>query len=356
MLSTNFRKAAKRILAALAICAVFVSIAVGVTAYRNRYGDADVAFVRISADLFNSLEEVRISEEQPVDDQVLSAHVVGQSKTEATLKVAFEPHPDTARFSVVLSGTTISETIGQTWPIEIESLTKTTFEATKFLTFDRSGLKSTPATVIGKSEITTKGITTQLGVGRRIVGLIAEGEVAKARTEAQRIAWELNSGRVAEGFDKSVDEFVKKANDYLGVNPMFGETIGDDETLTLHASTTSKYALLRVSRGKGDDSLLPQLDKETTPLTVGLNVVALGANYDIVTASVEKARARFEQHTDSNRNERLAAIIDEAAATQQTSQQGRWSIFRFNVPHLVARQELPPEVTQPEELPLPSPQ
>ena len=356
MFSNSFRNSVKRILAVLAICAVFVSIAVGYTVFQNRYGDTDVAFVRISADLFKSIEAIQVSDEQPVDDQILGAHVVGESKTEGSLKVAFQPHPDKARFSIVLTGTTMSETVGQTWPIEIESRTKTTFEATKFIAFDKFGLTSTPATVIGKSEITTKGITTQLGVGRRIVGLIAEGEVEKARAEAQRIAWQKNSTKVAAGFDTAVDEFVKKANDYLGVNPMFGETIGDDETLTLHCSTTAKYALLRVLRGKGDDSLLPDLDKETTPLLVGLNVVALGANYDLVTASVEKARKRFEQHADTNPNPRIAAIIEEAAATQQMTQQGRWSIFRFNIPHLVARPELPPQQPQPEELPPPTPE
>ena len=159
-------------------------------------------------EFLNRLMSDARTEQGPVVDNVLGAHVTGNQTTKTTVGIDLRPSPNTAKFDLAVAGTIQSNTVGVTSQATVQTSGYHTFLAAKPVTFDGQKFTTSPATISVNPHNTTTGISTNMGgfLFGGIVRNIASQEVENRRGQAEAIASSRIRERVLPKFNSEADK------------------------------------------------------------------------------------------------------------------------------------------------------
>src|SRR5688572_19983716 len=98
-----------------------------VPAAESPVAPAQLVVVRLTEEWFTSRIDKQIDELSPVDQVILNTRVRGTARTVGKPRVELRPDANNATLQVVLSGTTVSRTVGRNGPAIIHSRSTTAF-------------------------------------------------------------------------------------------------------------------------------------------------------------------------------------------------------------------------------------
>ncbi len=156
------------------------------------------------------------TEQGPVVDYVLGANVSGNQTTNTRVTADLKPSNSDARFDLVLSGSSFSNTVGVTDQATVYTQGNHAFRAAKDVRFDGTKFRTSPATINVNPNNTTTGVATQFsgGLFGGIADRIASREVEARRGQSEAIAASRLQDRVLPRFNQEVnDAFVKAEKD-----------------------------------------------------------------------------------------------------------------------------------------------
>ena len=266
------------------------------TWYHNRYLPQNLIVLRVSAAMFDPIRRLQLHKELPVDDDFLGTHETGKSVSAMTVEIEFKPDVERARVLLTLRGEALSQTTGESGPAILEGNTTTDFTATKEITFDEQGFRTSPAVVRGHSDVETQLAGTTRRLGHRIVERIAENRIEESENEANQIAWQKAKAQIARQFDAQADRYVTELNERLALDEILRKHVEADDTVELQFHTTDEHMWIRMTRLGGNRDNTPAFPDTALPMHVGLNIFALAANLEAlekVFVNTKKAYARL---------------------------------------------------------------
>ena len=199
--------------------------------------------VRISESLLSSLINRTIDIQAPIRDFILDSTVRGAARLVGEPIVNLEPSEDSARFSVILTGTVESRTTARNGPAVIHGRSVTHFTATKELVFEPGkGFRGGPPKVDALTQCFTDDVrSTRRGILGRFVERRAENEVKASHDEVVEIARERASRRIAQAFEAYMQQRLARLNQVLEFHTRLAELRTRDGNRRLIARTTPDY-------------------------------------------------------------------------------------------------------------------
>lgn len=209
-------------------------------ALRPHYLGYNLRVVAIEQLLGRYIGQTRVKK-KPVRDVILKAQVRGDSITTATVGIDLLPSQDGARFHMVLTGKTISDTRADKGGASIFTHGEHTFNATKLILFDGDRFTTKPAEVSVDANNTIVDVTAKSSLVKRI----ARRKATRLAPQTKQIAAEKVAADVAPEFNGEVDKQFKQATTDLAkhVNGPLKEL----ELAPAGRSITSTDTELRVS-------------------------------------------------------------------------------------------------------------
>lgn len=201
----------------------------------------EVVYVRLSRAFLNRDISQRLVVHSPVDQEVLDATVDGTATTETTPTLVMVPDEQQAVLELRLAGVVRSQTTAHSGPMEVYNQGTTEFTASKTIRLVGTSVKLDPAWTRATSHLTTTGMDTNLGLGRRLALRIAERQVERTRAKAEAVTAELTAERIDRALDEAAEKglrtWVEPAQSRLA-------RLAADNKLGLrrvHCSTTSEF-------------------------------------------------------------------------------------------------------------------
>ena len=173
--------------------------------------------IYVSESFMNRLiAETRTERRQISGDRVMEATIYGSAVTTAKVGVDLLPSRRDARFDILLTGATRSNTVGVTSQASIYTTGNHYFWARKEVRFDGASFSlNRPARISVSANNTTTGARTKFS-GWPILGGFADnyamGEARKRRGQSEAIARQKISKQVLPEFNKEVSSTFAKAN------------------------------------------------------------------------------------------------------------------------------------------------
>lgn len=238
--------------------------------------------LQISRALLDPIVDRTIDETKPVVDVILGTPVRGISRTIGQPTLALVDHPDSAVFVVTLIGASTSHTTGQNGPAIIRTRTDTAFTATKRVTFDPAkGFVAEPARVAARSRATNEGISPTsrgpFGVIGRVVERRASEQVAAQRPQIEAITQQRTSKRVAEAFDRALNERLADLNRRAAIPERMAQYLGGGQQMTYRCCTHGDCVYVTASRGGPIGPIdLPELQEAAAPVQIWLHKSLVG--------------------------------------------------------------------------------
>ena len=159
--------------------------------------------VDVGARLIEEGASETLDRDGPVEDYIMGTQIVGTSQTRAKAKMTLVANPGPALLDLVISGTTVSETVGYNGPVRIYTTSTIPFRARKRLSLDKDGLKTDIWRGKVEFESQLNGISTCSRFDR-IVRKVAYKKYEESRGDAEAIARERAEDQLVETLDKEV--------------------------------------------------------------------------------------------------------------------------------------------------------
>ena len=150
-----------------------------------------------------------------VRDFILGAQVSGHQTTATRVRLDLHPAPKTLFASLILNGTTQSETTGVTRQAMVDVASQQEFVASKEVFFDMVRFSTRHAVVFVRARNQTLGAMTPLTgtpLGA-IANRIAYREAERRRPQSEAIARERVAERVFPEFDRAIDQQLASLNE-----------------------------------------------------------------------------------------------------------------------------------------------
>lgn len=239
-----------------------------------------LATVRISRVVINPLSAVKVDRTTEVNDDFSGTQVRGTCHTTGTVSLELKPDPNKAAFNLILSGESISNTVGTHGPAQITSRAFTKFTAVKEVTFDGDSFETTPAKVTTDTDLKIEDVgSTEPGIRGRIVRRVAERRVSEEFEQSRRRAAQQVIDRVSKGFDETVQKHLDKLNGQLKLDRLLNGQLENRARLPLRFMTTKDCMQVSFLAEEGEPRQLPEFTvNSTSAVRVGLNLVALAKN------------------------------------------------------------------------------
>lgn len=203
---------------------------------------SEIAF-RFSDEFFRTLLRRSVTRTTPVRQCVLGAWVTGTAHTQAKVDLLFQPNESEAQFYILLTGQTVSNTVGASGPARVYTTATTRFRAWKLVRFTEGRFDTSPAGI--RSTTTTQvsciGSTARTRLVDRLVRRVATNRVAETRGYTTWFADQQARRRVLESFNESVDDAIDDANEQLSVRQTLISRFGGLENLRYRLLTTARY-------------------------------------------------------------------------------------------------------------------
>ncbi|MBW3599942.1 MAG: hypothetical protein KY475_22055 [Planctomycetes bacterium] len=233
--------------------------------------ESEIAF-RFSQDFFRTLFRRNVDRSNPVNQCILGAWVTGTNRTQADVDLVIQPSESEAQIYVVLTGQSVSNTVGVSDPARIYTTTTTTFRAWKLIRFDREGFVASPAGIETDTRSVTRciGSTARTELVDRVVRRVAADRVAEVRGYTDWLADQQARQRILESFNESVAEVLDEANLRLSVRQTLISRFGGLENLRYRLLTTTRFLEVLVNIASAEEPERPPLadDWSLSPLEI----------------------------------------------------------------------------------------
>ncbi|QEF98936.1 hypothetical protein Mal15_29940 [Stieleria maiorica] len=220
--------------------------------------------VRVSESWIQQELGASINEEMDVDTMLLGTHVVGKANTVGRIDADLEPCRESASIRINFSGRVSSKTNGYNGPVIIHSRCWTDFDASVVLRFDlENGVRREPVQINGETSSRTEGISTHRRLLSRMTKRVAAKRVAERREQTLRISRRRTLDRLAEHFQRHVDQQLAALDGSISFNSMPGwlKSILGNEHPQFWSSDDTLYAVLGASAADldGERSVVAEL-------------------------------------------------------------------------------------------------
>lgn len=162
---------------------------------------------------------VRTKFDQPVyqeevgECEILGTKITGDSRCSGSVVSSIEGGQRHVDVRSVVKGVIESENMGMNGPAKIDSITSTTFTATKIVRFEGMRLTTWPVEVTVETNLTITNIDTHLkGTKGVLVKRIAFVRAEDTKEEVRAIAETITKKRLAEKIDGEFDRQLTRAN------------------------------------------------------------------------------------------------------------------------------------------------
>jgi hypothetical protein len=278
--------------------------------------------IRLTESWFTSRIDRPIDEQSPVDEVILGHRVRGTARTVGQPQVQLCEDPDDASLRVVMTGTTVSRTVGHSGPVTVRSRSETTFTATKQIVFTPGkGFAALPAVIQASTRVATEDVQTSR---RRLIGRIVQRrawrEINANRPQVTEIARRRATVRIGEALDRQVDEMLVQLNRSADLRETIAMLRGPGDEPRYCCRSTNKFVEIAIGGARGDRSPLPPaLGDYESPVQVWFHK-------SLVPPAIAPAMARFQSLQTSfedilGRLERGVPLV--SAFLQPTASQSR---------------------------------
>jgi hypothetical protein len=250
----------------------------------------------LSDELFAPFIERPIDELHPVDEDILGVRAVGQARVVGQPKLVLDDDPGRATFRVTIEGTVQTQTVGRKGPVEIHSSSKTSFSATKRVTFQPGcGFVGEPAQIEAKTTSQTERIEPdRRGILGRAIERRAWRRVAESRAEAERIVQAKAEVRIREAFDRLLEARMARVNRRVDQRYVIGALLGGHQAPCYQCWTRGGSLVITASadRHSSESPAVDQLAFATQdpPVQVWVHEGVVGDRLAAVLRGVDLAR------------------------------------------------------------------
>ena len=230
--------------------------------------------IRLTQAWFTSRINRPIDEHSAVDEVILGTRVRGAARTVGTPHIQLCEDPDDVSLQVVMTGSTVSRTVGSSGPVTARSRSETTFTATKQIVFTPGkGFAALPAAIAARTRVTTEDVqTSRRGVIGRIVERRAWRQIDANRPQVTEIARQRATVRIAEAFDAQVDDMVAQLNRSADLRETIAMIRGPGKEPRYSCRSTDKFVEIAIGpAGGGPAPLPPALVDYDAPVQVWLH-------------------------------------------------------------------------------------
>jgi hypothetical protein len=210
--------------------------------------------VRMSRAMLAPLVESKVDKTTPVTDFILGTNVWGKARTTGQPRLEMVANPDNAEFNIVLTGTTVSRTVGRNGPAVIYTRADTNFTATKRIAFQPGlGFVAEPAKISAKTRTTNEGVgATRGGLIGRIIVRRASQQVWQSQPQVEAIARQRAETRISAAFDDYVAGRLARVNKMADTRAAIAMILWDEKAPRFTASTTPDYVQIVASAADCD--------------------------------------------------------------------------------------------------------
>lgn len=244
-------------------------------------------------------------ESGPVKDCILGAAVRGTQVTNTELRADVRPSPTTARFDLLVSGTTSSNTSGTKSPAVIYTRGYHAFDITKPVFFDGQRISSGSANMNVNANNRTVGVSTKydrIPLLGRFARKIALQKAQELKTQSEGIAARKLADKAIPRFESEVNSKFSEANGNLENNLMQGlRNRGIAPESYSARSSESHIAVssrtIRTATLAGNNA--PAIPVSNTGVTVQIHESAINAGIDSLQLSgrmtIDEVLGRVEE-------------------------------------------------------------
>jgi len=170
--------------------------------------------VRVSGEFLAPTIERPIDEVLAVDEEILGVRATGEARVQAQPQLVLVDDPHSAAFTVSLTGTIQSQTVGRKGPVAIHSCSDTHFTATKRVAFQPGrGFIGQPAEIDAQTNSRTERIVPdRRGALGRAIERRAWTRVAQSREQVSQIVRAKTEAKIQEAFDRLLASRLARVN------------------------------------------------------------------------------------------------------------------------------------------------
>ncbi len=258
---------------------------------------SQLVVIRLTEAWFTSRINRRIDEQSPVDQVILNTRVRGTARTVGVPKVELLPSPHHGGLRVVLSGTTVSRTVGRNGPAIIQSRSETTFRATKQVVFTPGkGFTAEPAEIHSDTRTMTEKVSsTRGGLIGRVVQRQAWKKIEESRPLTTQIARGLARQRICDAFDRQVEDMLVQLNRSADLRETIAMLRGRTNGPRYSCRSTDKYVEFALAGTLGENaSCPPALANYEAPIQVWVHRSLVPTELAPAIAQIQRARESIE--------------------------------------------------------------
>lgn len=179
-----------------------------VAAIEARYGHPNVV-VAVSEQFANAGITRPVDKTMPLTDNIMGTAIRGTARTLGTVSLTFAPSHDRALIDLHLNGHAYSDSVGTVRKYAICTDGVTSICATKRITLDPTGVRSSPSVATCRTNSTITGIG---GAKLRLVQKFIHKKALQSKPQAEREAAESAESRVEQQFDEESEGLLSDAN------------------------------------------------------------------------------------------------------------------------------------------------
>ncbi len=177
-----------------------------VAAARSNYSRPNL-FVEFSETLMQAGIDQNVNETAAVNEVILGTRVRGNAHIRGAVTLDLVPNEEYGAMDLLLTGSTVSNTVGYNGPVRIFSRGLTNVGARKRLRLDEGGLSDRPATA--RASTNTRIGRVEAG---HLIRHIAMKRIRRSKAEGEAIASRRAAGRIAASVDDRSSDLLSNAN------------------------------------------------------------------------------------------------------------------------------------------------
>ncbi len=215
--------------------------------FDNHYRNANFR-IEVSDRLANRIAPRNMTYHEPVQDRILGAQVLGQSRINNEVHVEFLPDPHNLNFRLVSRGTIRSRTLAHSSGFTFNNLGNARVRASKGIVINPQSVSLQPARVSANSNSRLLGIRSQLD-GVPLVGMMARRVAEQQQQSKTPQANSIVEQKLKSEFGSRVDEEVQtklgQGRQWVAdriINPLNAMEL---EPVAVNTHTTANTAVIR---------------------------------------------------------------------------------------------------------------
>lgn len=172
-----------------------------VAAVRSKYAQPNL-YATVSGDFVNAIPREPVDQTRPVDQCILGTHILGQSRTLATVRFELVPWPDAIALVARFDGNAYARTNGYHDPVRIRSTSTTALSAVKRVHFSDAGFVTGAAVTDAETNSQIHSIAKTGGrFAHKLIERIAWKRAGESQGDSERVGARNAAEQLRESFD-----------------------------------------------------------------------------------------------------------------------------------------------------------